>query len=351
MICENTVHYTNMTTYTFKYLITGFFNLAFQNSIFPVINRPRRVTKTSATIIDHILTNAIIDSPLHSGIVRTDISDHFAVFCLLKTNFEQSNIKNIVIKRDINEASIEHFKFLFNSIDWDLVTQTSLPNHSYNIFFEKFVKIYDQAFPERKFEIKAKNLVSPWITRGLRKSSRKKQRLYEKFLKQRNSKNEEAYKMYKKLFEKFKKQSKKLCFQNKLRKCENVTKNTWKIMKSIIEKSRVQNNSFPKSLIIANEKITDKKSIAEKFDRFFMHTGTNLAAKIPHSTTNFESYLPNITTIFRENCPTEEEFKNVFFSLKTNKSPGYDNIHVNVIRNLYNEWKTPLMNFNPYKLL
>ena len=33
-------------------------------------------------------------------------------------------------------------------------------------------------------------------------------------------------------------------------------------MKSIIGKSRVQNDSFPKSLI-ANEEITDKKSIAE----------------------------------------------------------------------------------------
>ena len=75
-----------------------------------------------------------------------------------------------------------------------------------------------------------------------------------------------------------------------------------------------------------------------------MNTRTNLAAKIPHGTTNFESYLPNITTIFRENCLTEEEFKNAFFSLKTNKSPDHDNIHVNVIRNLYNELKTLLMN-------
>ena len=262
---------------------------------------------------------------------------------LVKTSFEQSNIKNIIVKRDINEASIEHVKSFFNSIDWDFVTKTSLSNDSYSIFLEKFVQIYDQAFPERKIEIKAKNLVSPWITRGLRKSSRKKQRLYEKFLKQRNSKNEEAYKMYKNLFEKLKKQSKKLYFQNKLKKCENDIKNTWKIMKSIIGKSRVQNDSFPKSLIIANEEITDKKSIAEKFNSFFVNTGTNLAAKIPHSTTNFESYLPNITTIFRENCLTEEEFKNAFFSLKTNKSPGYDNMHVNVIRNLYSELKTPLM--------
>ena len=75
-----------------------------------------------------------------------------------------------------------------------------------------------------------------------------------------------------------------------------------------------------------------------------MNTRTNLAAKIPHGTTDFESYLPNITTIFRENCLTEEEFKNAFFSLKTNKSPDHDNIHVNVIRNLYNELKTLLMN-------
>ena len=119
-------------------------------------------------------------------------------------------------------------------------------------------------------------------------------------------------------------------------------------MKSIIGKFRVQNDSFPKNLIIADEEITDKKSIAEKFNNFFVNTGTDLAAEIPHGSTNFESYLPNTTTIFRENCLTEEEFRNVFFIfiflLKTNKSPGYDNIHVNVIRNLYNKLETLLMN-------
>ena len=82
----------------------------------------------------------------------------------------------------------------------------------------------------------------------------------------------------------------------------------------------MQNDSFPKSLIIANEEITDKKSIAEKFNSFYVNTGTNLAAKIPRGTINFESYLPNIATI------------------------GYDNIHVNIIRNIYNELKTPLLN-------
>ena len=44
------------------------------------MNRPTKGTKTNATVIDQILTNSVIDSPLHSGIIKTDISDHFAVF-------------------------------------------------------------------------------------------------------------------------------------------------------------------------------------------------------------------------------------------------------------------------------
>ena len=75
-----------------------------------------------------------------------------------------------------------------------------------------------------------------------------------------------------------------------------------------------------------------------------MNTGTNLTAKIPHGITSFESYLPNITIIFLRKFFAEGEFRNAFFLLKTNKSAGYHNMHVNIIRNYYNELKTPLMN-------
>ena len=72
--------------------------------------------------------------------------------------------------------------------------------------------------------------------------------------------------------------------------------------------------------------------------------GSKLATKIPPSNTNFESYLPNITTSFLEKPLKEKEFKDAFLALKTNNSPGNDNLHVNVIRKLYHELKIPLMN-------
>ena len=71
---------------------------------------------------------------------------------------------------------MKYFKAIFNSIEWNLLTQTLSANDSYNMFLERFVKIYDQAFPERKV-----NLSSPWISKGLRTLSKRKQRLYEKF--------------------------------------------------------------------------------------------------------------------------------------------------------------------------
>ena len=115
-------------------------------------------------------------------------------------------------------------------------------------------------------------------------------------------------------------------------------------MKVIIGKSKVYNDNFPKILNIDKKEITDKKTIAEEFNSYFINVGPKLATKIPPSNTNFESCLPNITASFLEKPLKEKEFKDAFFALKTNKSPGNDNLHVNVIRKLYHELKIPLMN-------
>ena len=146
------------------------------------------------------------------------------------------------------------------------------------------------------------------------------------------------------MFEKLKKQSKKLYFQNKLKQYENNIKNTWNVMKAVIGKSKICNDKFPKRLDINKEEITGKNIIAETFNKFFINISSNLADKIPPSSTNFELYLPNITTALSDKPLSEKEFKDAFFTLKTSKSPGYDNLHVNVIRNMYHELIILLMN-------
>ena len=59
-----------------------------------------------------------------------------------------------------------------------------------------------------------------------------------------------------------------------------------------------------------------------------------MATKIPPSNVNLDPYLPHVCTIFAEKSLTEEELKRAFFSLKPNKTPGYDNVNVNVVKQI-----------------
>ena len=87
----------NSLDYASSTPVKNFFNLAFENGIFPVINRPTRVTWASATAIDHILTNTIMDQDLQNGIIKLDISDHFLIFtnsgrCNWKTKINENRL-------------------------------------------------------------------------------------------------------------------------------------------------------------------------------------------------------------------------------------------------------------------
>ena len=48
------------------------------------MNKPARVCKNCATVIDNIFTNCIFDNNLKKGIIRSDISDHFQLFLLFR---------------------------------------------------------------------------------------------------------------------------------------------------------------------------------------------------------------------------------------------------------------------------
>ena len=43
----------------------------------PTINKPTRVTKHTATAIDNIITDCILNSNFKSALVKTDLSDRF----------------------------------------------------------------------------------------------------------------------------------------------------------------------------------------------------------------------------------------------------------------------------------
>ena len=107
---------------------------------------------------------------------------------------------------------------------------------------------------------------------------------------------------------------------------ENSERCSWK-NKSIWESS-------PKK-----DEIADQKTIAEKFNEFYINVGPNLTSKIPQNSNDYKSYLRNITTLFDEQDLTEQELKEAVAFLRPNKSPECRGISVNVIKAIHEELK------------
>ena len=63
--------------------------------------------------------------------------------------------------------------------------------------------------------MKAWNPFRPWVTKGIAKTFKKKQKLYEQYFEKPNPKNLGTYKTYKNLFETIKRKSKKATTQKR----------------------------------------------------------------------------------------------------------------------------------------
>ena len=66
-----------------------------------------------------------------------------------------------------------------------------------------------ECFPKFKIKLNQRKSLNPWITKCVKRSSKRKEKLYEQFLKKRTVFNEIAYKANKSLFEAIKRKSKK----------------------------------------------------------------------------------------------------------------------------------------------
>ena len=82
-----------------------FINTIYSYSLFPQITKPTRVTKKSATLIDNIFTNGSLhNQQSFSGVLFTDITDHFPVFHIIHSNATTKK-QNYIRKRIYSEKN------------------------------------------------------------------------------------------------------------------------------------------------------------------------------------------------------------------------------------------------------
>ena len=77
-------------------------NFIYQNGRLSTINKPIRVTKKTATAIDHIITKSFVENTFKTAINKADVSDHFPIFIFF---LQRTYLQKMMLSINIKEPS------------------------------------------------------------------------------------------------------------------------------------------------------------------------------------------------------------------------------------------------------
>ena len=331
----------NLLNYDNHTLTGEFLDGIYSNSFIPLITRPTRITAHTSTLIDYIFTNNFC-SNLVSGLLFTDISDHLPVFVI---NSEDMNVcqktKKINV-RDKNKTNMNKFIEQLGCVNWSCLESYDDPCNSYNKFLAEYTKVYNTCFPIKSIKVKHHRIDKPWLSRGLLRSIKRKNKLYKQYLNDPSLLNETHYKRYKNRLNHSLRIAKSLYYTKRLESVKSNIKATWRILNEVMNKKRSQ-SKFPSLFKIDSTEISNPMEIADTFCNYFSNIGPNLANKIqatPNSHLKFlKGHFPNSVFL---NPATEKEIIEISKSFQSNKSPGYDQISMSAIKQTIHLISKPL---------
>ena len=135
------------------------------NLLYPLIDKPTRVTDSSATLIDNIFTNELCHN-LTCGILFNDISDHLPIFVLCEYNIKRNIVKEFQHIRKITEDTLASLSNELSQQSWDNVLNINDVNQAYDNFLYIFIDIFKKHCPLKRVSRKSytsKNLGSPKV--------------------------------------------------------------------------------------------------------------------------------------------------------------------------------------------
>ena len=176
-----------------KPVFSEYFDAVTALNFSPKITLPTRFSKKSCTLIDNFLCKCSHRlSESIAGILLTKISDHLAYFISMNNvNIKHNNTKRIINIKQQNESNVAKFKAeifhaeLYSKLDLRIDAD---PNINYDILELTITDAANKHLPTKTIKVnKHKHKKSKWITFGIIKSIKFRDKLYMKLKKTANN--------------------------------------------------------------------------------------------------------------------------------------------------------------------
>ena len=215
-------------------------------------------------------------------------------------------------------------------------------NKAYEHFINKLTHYYDKNVPLVQSKQHKTKIRNPWITLGILRSNKKRNKLYKSYISNRASEqNCNKYKRYRNNLNSVIRTSKQMYYSKELENAEGNLNATWNAINQVLNKNKPRNN--PDNLKLDNKEITNPAGIAQAFNSYFTNIGPELASKISCDNKHFTEYLsePNQYTM----CfiPTDQhEILKIVKTLKSKKLTGHDGISTKLLKQIIRNITSPL---------
>lgn len=300
-----------------------------------VITSSTRITYSSETLIDHIYTN-LSGCGNSAGTILSDLSDHFPVFAFFE-NMLYNTVKHRVKLRNYAHYNKLKFNNDLAAMPWHEIYETT----DVNIAYAKFIKLVTEVCDKHAPFIdgrSSKRKTKPWITKAIRKSIKKKHKLYSRVLASNYDTDKyDKYKKYRNILTSVLRNAKKLYYGSLFGKYEGNSSKTWKTVNELLGRQSVSNAVVNRLCRETNGVVHDTSKpseIVEVFNDFFVSVGPRLAEGIDFEQNHpsFEHYLcnPNTESFFWSPI-TYIETENMLLSCDRKKASGHDNLPVKLL--------------------
>jgi exonuclease III len=319
---------------------TNFMNILMINNFIPHITLPTRITENSVSLIDHILIKTKlknVEDTKTCGNIYSDISDHLPNFLLLKfdTNSKRTITNNRPFIRLFGKNNLSRFHDVMSKERWIEIYSENDPTIALYAFLNKYNKHFQDCFPLTKLS-KKRFKDKKWLTNGLLKCIKRKNRLYKIFLHHPNEINTLTYKKYKNALTKCLRKAEENYYVKLIDDNKKNVRALWQIFGPVINAKKQRQSKPINSLIINGNKINDETSISNEFNKHFVSTADKIVGNL-QQTEEYRKYLGDKNTNSMFMMPTSiNEIKNIISKLNNNKATGPDNIHVKNIKMIQN---------------
>lgn len=300
----------------------------FRSSYFlPYITVPTRVTDSTATLVDHIWSNVIID--VKAGVFTSDITDHFMSFaCLLHKKVESNVVKRTF--RDCSQRCIDRLKVeISNSLLTFHVYDSLDVNLRTSIFCKIFWNAYNISCPIRVKYISKARLMKPWFSGDLVRLCNLKHELFRRY--RSGEIDYSVYRVNKNKFTASLKKAKINYFRNKFDMCRNDMKSTWCNIRKILGNG---GRRQVEKLVNGDVTVRGPAEIPGVFNDFFASIAIKLRNDIPVGVSSPLDYMgvPSPFSLDAELVSELEVFRMI--SSLANKSGRLNTIPVFIFKAL-----------------